>query len=421
MPKQVGSLYRNLVKPDTFLGKYMAHMEEVETATAYDFWCGLWLLSVAMGRNVYVDRPRAKVHVNLYAILVADSGITRKSSAISAASSLASRLDVELISSKATAESLEQRLDYLSRAKGETHAAIAVSELATFLGRSSSAVAVPALLTDLYDCPESRKSSGTVGSGPLEIKSAYISFLAASTPAWLLQSVNPNVVEGGFTSRCLFIFAKSRKKKIAWPSGEKATDDHLLTQLQELRAESIKIGGKIALTKAAIASFTFWYNRRPTFADPFRESFQSREDAHVLRFAAFLCINDRRWVIDKTDIHRACKIVAHIREQAAALFELGGEQSEIVIAADKIRATLLAHGSAGIPMATLTNRMSHKVPAGTVRHLISLMHDLQLVHLQEITKRAPGGRKARTQVVYATQAMKHQRALDEVLKALKGQ
>lgn len=420
-PPNAGGVYRNIIKPDTFLGRYMAHMEDIETPTAYDFWCGLWLLSVAMGREVYVDRPRAKVHLNLYAILVADSGITRKSTAVNAAASIAQRLEIELVTAKTNAEALEQRLDYLSRTHGHTHVAIAISELATFLGRSSAAVAVPALLTDLYDCPAIRKSSGTMASGPLEIKASYLSFLAASTPAWLLQSVNPNVVEGGFTSRCLFIFAKSRKKKIAWPSGERLSDDHLVAELKELATEAAKIGGKIQLTKGAIATFSAWYNRRPLYADPFRESFQSREDAHVLRLAAFLCINEKRWEIDRVDIHRACKLVAHIREQAAQLFELGGETSEIVIAADKLRATLLAHGSAGIPVSTLTNRFSHSVPAMTVRTLLSVMHDLQLVHLQETTKKSPGGRKNRVQVAYATQAMKHARALDDVLKRIKDQ
>jgi len=63
-------------------------MEYVETAQAYDFWCALWAIGVGVTRDVYVDRPNAAVYLNWYIILAADSGITRKSTAINSISNL---------------------------------------------------------------------------------------------------------------------------------------------------------------------------------------------------------------------------------------------------------------------------------------------------------------------------------------------
>src|SRR5215217_7994765 len=76
------SIFADAVKPDTFLARYLDYNAEMETPLAYDFTAGLWLISAAIGRRVRVERPRAPVWLNLYAILCAEAGTTRKSSAI---------------------------------------------------------------------------------------------------------------------------------------------------------------------------------------------------------------------------------------------------------------------------------------------------------------------------------------------------
>src|SRR5258708_5404574 len=101
--------YSKLVPADSFLGQYMEHMQEQETPQAYDFFCGLWLMSLAM-RGCVVNRPRAPVHMNMYCILAAESGTTRKSSAVRAATKIAREFlgdDAILIEAKTTPEQLE--------------------------------------------------------------------------------------------------------------------------------------------------------------------------------------------------------------------------------------------------------------------------------------------------------------------------
>ena len=74
--------YRKLVPSDSFIGQYMDYMSGVETPEAYDFWCAVWAIGVCCGRSVYVDRPRLPVHLNWYIVLTAESGTTRKSTAV---------------------------------------------------------------------------------------------------------------------------------------------------------------------------------------------------------------------------------------------------------------------------------------------------------------------------------------------------
>jgi hypothetical protein len=186
--------YKKLVPSDSFIGDYLSYLDKIETANAYDFWTAIFLISTAVGRSIFVNRPGAPVYLNLFSVLVAESGVTRKSTSVRFAADFARNLSSEelpLIQSKTTPEKLEFDLWKQSEKFEQSGALIVVSELATFLGREKYVETMPALLTDLYDCPELRSGGGTLGSGGKTIKNVFVSFLSASTPSWLLRAVNP--------------------------------------------------------------------------------------------------------------------------------------------------------------------------------------------------------------------------------------
>ena len=204
----------------------MESLEDQETPVIYDFICACWALSVAMGRDVIVDRPRAPVHLNMYVILVSESGIMRKSTSIRIATSVVrdflalKNSHVLLFENKTT---MGMMLDELSRASqdhGAGQGILVASELAAVLGRGTSISGLPALLTDLYDCPDQRVGGGSLNTGSFNLKDVYFSFMGGSTPSWLAKAVRPEIIEGGFTSRCYFINGRNRKRSIAWPEGE---------------------------------------------------------------------------------------------------------------------------------------------------------------------------------------------------------
>ena len=88
--------YNTVVPEGTFIHDYMAAQKGLETATAYDFWCAVWVLSSTLGRSVYVDRPRIPVYLNWYVLLVAETGVTRKSTAVVRARKLLSEVTTDL-------------------------------------------------------------------------------------------------------------------------------------------------------------------------------------------------------------------------------------------------------------------------------------------------------------------------------------
>src|SRR3954451_2328100 len=290
-------------------------MSQQETAYAFDFWSGMWAISCACGRLTYVARPRAPVYLNMYTILIGESGIARKTTSVNMAGGLVrviTREDQELgfIDAKMTAEKLDSILHDRTLEHGSAQLCVAIPELAVFLGTEQYVANMPTLLTDLYDCPSHRYGGGTIARGEITQRNVWLSFLSASTPVWLLKTVNPNVVEGGFTSRCLFIVSNEPKDKIAWPSAVDTDEEFaiLVQDLREVRKRAF-VEQPITLTDAGMTAFTRWYKARTRSLDVFKLSFEAREDAHVLRVAALLCINDGSWRIDQTHVSRSIKLI----------------------------------------------------------------------------------------------------------------
>lgn len=364
----------------------MKYMQAQETPAIYDFMCACWALSIAIGRDCYVARPKAPVRFNMYIILSSDSGVTRKSTSVRVATNIVRDLltstdsKLLLIESKITTGQLHIELFNATKKHGYAHVAISASELAAVLSRAGGLSGLPALLTDLYDCPDVRIGGGTVMmGGGYNLKNVYASFIAGSTPSWLMRAVTPAIIEGGFTSRCYFIDGSSRKRSVAWPEERDDSNERqgLVDKLREIagRARDIRA---IDASNSAISSFTHWYNSRALHKDPYRESFEAREDAHVLRFAGLLSINDNRWYISVADIKTAITIVSRIKQDGMRLFSGTTVEKKDIRLVEKVRAHLIASRQTGSNQSEILRAMRPNYKSEQVRSVLSVMHELDL-------------------------------------------
>ena len=408
--------YNKLVKENTFIGQYMKYMSAVETSTSYDFWCAIWLIGVLSGRTVVVDRPRAPVYLNWYLILAAESGITRKSTAVREAGKVcegatgdeheAGRL---VISGKLSPEQLEYALGEHSRKRGHADAALIFSELVSILGKESYMHHLPGLLTDLYD-GDSRRGR----FGKPDIIDPYISFLSASTPSWLVTAINPQVIEGGFASRVIFICDDKRKRSIPWPHDTEERIRNDARGLLEQCTTSAREIGRLQINPIGLAKFSRWYNTRVVSTDAFRASFDAREDDHVLRLAACLAINDTSFELQSGHITTAIKVVADVKERAFQLF--GGSydaKSKISAGIERVKEVLLQFGMNGIKHGDLHRRTQHHMRGADLKLLMKIMHELQMVQMFEV----PG---TRGRVYRATKAIEQLNMHSTILGRIKG-
>mgnify|MGYP003630744222 FL=1 len=373
--------YKKLVPKESFIGQYMEYMSVVETAESYDFWCALWAIGVGVGRDVFVDRPNSPVHCNWYIILAAESGTTRKSTAISSIRNIVSGYG-QTLTGRTSPESLELLLHESSRESGGARTNFAVSELVTILGKEGYLAGMPGLLTDLYDCPKERRSPGTLKSGEIIQKNVYVNFISASTPAWLVTAINPTVIEGGFTSRVIFVVDDTRKRAIAWPENRANGDRLRLVKTFNESIANATANGVLGISKGGLDKFRKWYNNRATHADPFQSSFEAREDDHVLRLAGCLAINDGTFELQNNHINKGIQIIDNIKFRANGLF--GGNLStkaRLGGAVAKVREVLISVGTDGIKHSDLHRKMARYIDASELRLLMNIMHECGMAQI----------------------------------------
>jgi|TARA_R110000751_G_scaffold37010_4_gene89950 hypothetical protein len=402
--------YKKLVPKSSFIGQYMEYMSVVETAEAYDFWCALWAIGVGCGRDVYVDRPNSPVFLNWYIILAAEAGVTRKSTAISSIRSLVSGHG-KILAGRTSPESLELLLHESSRKDGDARADFAVSELVTVLGKEGYLAGMPGLLTDLYDCPKERRSPGTLKSGEIIQHNVYVTFLSASTPSWLVTAINPSVIEGGFTSRVMFIVDDERKRAIAWPElREEGARERLLQGYESTINAGRSLLSGISISVGGLGTLRKWYNNRATHNDPFLSSFEAREDDHVLRLAACLSINDGILELQSKHIKTAIKIISSVKLKSNRLF--GGDFSataKLTGAIGRIRTILIEAGADGIKHSDLQRRVVRHVDAKELRLLMNIMHECNMISIFKMK---------RGEMYRATQAIEKFGVTSEVLSKM---
>jgi len=392
--------YRAYVPDGSFIAEYMDAQSDSETASAYDFWCACWLLSIALGREIRIERPRAPVFMNLYCILTAESGVTRKSTAVKTATDIAYEFITRhaphmlVVQSAVTITSLLHHMNELTTQHGTAQLVISIEELVTVLGRRH--YEMPGFLTDYYDCPSLRTGAAYVTRNrrsntdelPVSVRNAFVSLLGASTPTWLAESITPAIIEGGFTSRCLFIIAEDRKRRIAWPADERRfSPSTFVDRLASIRKHATHIRAALSgipVSDGAKKEFESWYSNRDEHRDPFRASFEAREDHHVLRLAGYLCVSDGLWEIQYTHVNRAIKIIRTIKEDSTTIFASHAPVGRAVAGVDAICQRLIGAGRAGLSQSQLGSKLQRFMPAEQLSICLNIMHEQEMVQKFEV-------------------------------------
>jgi hypothetical protein len=179
---------------------------------AFHLSAGLFLLSTAVARRVCLQVGIQRIFPSLYQLIVAESTLYHKTSALMIAHALLKEagLDILLLANRQTPESLVAELGTMrpgtfeSWSDAEKKRWIAersfsaqrgwlldeASHLLDSFNRDYTAGLLPLVLA-LFDCPE-REVSQTVGRGRQVVQYAYLSFLGATTPSAVAEHVQKN-------------------------------------------------------------------------------------------------------------------------------------------------------------------------------------------------------------------------------------
>jgi len=331
-----------------WLGTYVEYASFGEAPRHMHFWCGVSAIAGALRRKVFIDQAYFRWYPNQYIVLVAPPGIVSKSTTAGIAMKLLKQVpgikfgpDVvtwpALVSAFAEAK---EAYEYL----GEWHEMCAMtlesSEFGNLLNPQDREMVD--LLVSLWDGKQGAFSKKTKHSGNDEIVNPWINLIACTTPSWIAGNFPEYVIGGGFTSRCLFVYADEKAKFVAYPGLEvprdlKETERKLVQDLEAIGS----LCGEYRLSDSAVAFGTKWYKahyeKRPENLDEDRfGGYIARKQTHLHKLAMILAASrGNGLVIEAQDLAIADKMISDLEEDMPLVFSKIG-RSEASIHAERL-------------------------------------------------------------------------------------
>jgi len=209
-------------------------------------------LSAAVGRNIQLNN---RIHANLWLVLLGESSIARKSTAVGLARTLCEQAGIPTFPDRITPESFYESLAINSQGL------FALGELGGWLGSLARnyATGLKQDMAELYDCPNEFRRIRKDTKGRVKefrIKRPYITIISASTSEWFEDNISESDTGGGFLPRFNYVIGTSREP---YPIPPKLIiPDDLINEIKNIS----KCSGNITMDKGSLAydTYTSWFN-----------------------------------------------------------------------------------------------------------------------------------------------------------------
>lgn len=281
-------------KLDNWLKGYAEYTAGTESPPIFHLWVALGTLAGAAQRKIFLDLDYYQVHTNMFVVLVAPPGRSRKSTALRTGKNILKEVlnygqDIHFSTQSTSAAALIKQMSAIKTKEHQSLTAYS-SEFGSLLGSKSTDVSD--FLTDIYDCdPDWDKQ--TISRSLEKIEKPWLNIIAATTPQWMGDNLSKTAIEGGFLARCIFIYEETRLL-VAFP---KLTEDQKKIQrfLYHDLAEVAKLQGQFRIPQGSDAYkyYEDWYNdpsRQTGDTDLRISGYFERKHIHVLKVAMGLSL-----------------------------------------------------------------------------------------------------------------------------------
>lgn len=314
--------------PNWLMG-YNEYTQGTESPAVFHLWVGISTIAAAAQRKLELDLGHFKVHSNQFIVLVSPPGRSRKTTAMRIGKGILKGVPDYggKIYFSTQASSVAAIVKQMSAIPDKEHQSMTAfsGELGTLLGTKS--VEMTDFLTDIYDC-EPDWDKQTVGRGLEKIERPWFNLLGCTTPQWLGDNLSRTAVEGGFVSRTIFVYDRSRKR-VAFPrltDHQRVIQKHLMHDL----AMIANLKGVFRLTPEAEAYYEHWYehDNKVVVPDMRMSGFYERKHIHVWKVAMALSLAENNsLLIEQRDIETAIAMLTELEPGMGKAFSAVGKNT----------------------------------------------------------------------------------------------
>lgn len=335
-------------KISNWITTYLEYSSTSEAPEEFHFWTAVSTLAGALRRRVWIDMAYFQWTPNMYIVLVAPPGIVSKSTTISIGMKLLKELpDIVFGPDAVTWQALTESLAGASREiligqhfHSMSCITIASSEFGTFLNPHDREMVD--VLVSLWDGQIGTFEKRTKTQGSDTIVNPWVNMIACTTPAWIAGNFPEYMIGGGFTSRCVLVYAQEKRHLVAYPGHQVKSN---FQQMQRDLVHDLEIisqlAGEYKMTPEAIQWGEEWYERhyQETLAGKFDQGkfggYMARKQTHIHKLAMVLAASRRdELVILPEDLQEADYRVSHLERNMPKVFSLIGRSAEARISED---------------------------------------------------------------------------------------
>jgi len=332
-----------------WLQAYIDYAGYGEAPTYMSFWTGVSTIAGCLRRRVWIDQIYFRWYPNFYIILVAPPGIVQKSSTVSIGMSMLREVPgisfgPDVVTWQALVSEFvnsTETFEYKEEFHVQSPLTLESSEFGNLLDPQDKAMVD--LLVCLWDGKQGSFKKTTKSSGEEEVENPWINLIACTTPSWIAQNFPEYMLGGGFTSRCVFVYAETKAKLQAYlseviPPGHREYRRKLIEDLTDIANGPV---GEYKLTDDAFAWGREWYerhysNRAMSLEDDRFGGYIARKQTHIHKLAMVLAAatsNDMR--ITAEHLSTANTMVTDLEPDMARVFSKIGK-SDYSFYADRL-------------------------------------------------------------------------------------
>lgn len=329
-----------------FLRSYQDFVGNLEVPPSYHTFCSLVALAALTQRKVYTMKgDYIRIYPNLYVILVGPPGIG-KNTAMEVTEDLLHHFKLPVSAESVTREKLildiqaqEQILAHLpadDKYRMISPYTCFATELSEFLG--AGGIGMISFLTDIYS--RNLYEVRTKNKGVVKLNGPFLNLIAGTTPDWITTYLKDDIISGGFSRRCIFVYETARfgsnplpkitpQMRAAW---EKVVE----------RSETIrKLAGPFKWSDEATRFFVNWYPTRLAKPDPNLLGYYETKDIQMLKVAMLVALSEQdELVLERHHMTAALDLLALVEMNLSRVFQ-GIGRNELNAATTKVSDALI--------------------------------------------------------------------------------